>query len=126
MGKLPGFHPCPLWILQEAGWVAISVPAIPVWLLADLQPGQVNISDLNSKIAPLWCPPPAFLALDDWLHDFKKAEGIWLPRKGANLRHPIYMEGGGQAICPRRNFAGGMKNFMIKDISKTQNELDFQ
>lgn len=36
LGKLPGFHPCPLWILQEAGWVAISVPAIPVWLLADL------------------------------------------------------------------------------------------
>lgn len=29
-------------------------------------------------------------------------------------------------LCLHQNFAGGMKNLMIKDINKTQNELDFQ
>lgn len=48
----------------------------------------------------------------------EKAHGIWLPRKGASSRHPICMAGGGQAICPHRNFAGGMKNLIIKDIKK--------
>lgn len=80
----------------------------PAWLS--------KLGDLNSKIAPDWCPLPAFLALDDWLHDFKKAHGIWLPRKGANFRHPIYMEGGGQAISLHWNFAGGMKNLILKNI----------